>query len=75
MPGMSEHLGDLRSSQSIELGKGLCGLIDDAFLDFTHLTVLMYLVRTAKGPCGPSDIADVIGDPKKAVQAVLVRFE
>jgi hypothetical protein len=75
VPGLSDQLSSFHSSQTVDLGKGLCALIDEALPDFTHLTVLMYLTRNAKGPVTVGEVADQTGDPKKAIQAVLDRFE
>ena len=75
MPGLSDQLSDFHSSQTVDLGKGLCALIDEALPDFTHLTVLMFLIRSAKGPVTVGEIAEATGDPKKAIGAVVDRFE
>ncbi len=75
MPGLSEHLSSFRGNQQIDLGKNLTGFIDSALPDFTHLTVLMYLVRGARTPVTPGQIADETGDPKKMIQQVLDRLE
>jgi len=76
MPGLSDHMSDIRSSsQPLDLGKSVGEFIDAALPDFTHLTVLMYLVRQAKGPCTVGNIAGETGDPKKTIQDVVARFE
>ena len=77
MPGYSDYLNDFRGSgaQPLDLGKAIGGFIDSALPDFTHLTVLMFLVRNAKTPCTAGAIADETGDSKRTVQAVLERFE
>ncbi len=76
MVGLSDHMGAIRAGQQpIDLGKTMGDFIDQTLPDFTHLTVLMYLVRRAKGPCGIGDIAGETGDPKKTIQEVLDRFE
>jgi DNA-binding MarR family transcriptional regulator len=75
VPGLSGELNAFQADRPLELGKGIEKFIEAALLDFTHLTVLMYLVRKAEGPCTPGEIAEDIGDPKKTIADVLERFE
>lgn len=73
--GFTREYKAIRLSQQIELGKGLESFISAALPDFTHMTVLIYLIRQAKDSCSAGDVASTTGDPKAAVQAVLDRFE
>jgi hypothetical protein len=75
VPGLSEELSAYRPTRPVELGKGLENFIDTALPDFTHLTVLLYLMRKARGPCTAGEIAEETGDPKKTIGDVLERFE
>ena len=75
MADMTDHLSSMRNTQQIDLGKSMGEFIDSALPDFTHLTVLMYLVRQAKGPCSCGGIAGETSDPKRLIQGVLDRFE
>jgi hypothetical protein len=75
MPDMTDHFSSMRAGQQLDLGKSVGDFIDAALPDFTHLTVLMFLVRQAKAPCTVGDIAGETGDPKRTIQAVVDRFE
>jgi hypothetical protein len=69
---MAEHGG---GGQKASLGATMENFIDTAIVDFTHMTVLIYLVREAKAGCTAGDVSKVIGDPKKVVQRVFDRFK
>jgi DNA-binding MarR family transcriptional regulator len=73
--GFTGEYRAIRLSQQVDLGKGLESLITAALPDFTHMTVLLYLMRQAKDAVSASDVAAATGDPKAAIQAVLDRFE
>lgn len=76
MPGLAEEMAAFGGGkkQKVELGKQLESFLAGALPDFTHMTVLMYMVREARDGCSTGDIAKFIGDPKKVIQAVLDRF-
>jgi DNA-binding transcriptional ArsR family regulator len=76
MPGLSDELASLGGSrQPLELGKAIEGFIAATLPDFTHFTVLMFLTRQAKGFVSAGDVAEVTGDSKRTVGAVLERFK
>jgi hypothetical protein len=76
MPGYAQQMADFSGKKSgVALGKQIEQFIDQALLDFTHMTVLLYLVREGKSGCTPGGISSVIGDPKKVIQQVLDRFQ
>ena len=75
MPGLGHEMAALGGKKQFSLGPKIEGFIREALPDFAHLTVLMYLVRQAKGGCSAGEVAKFIGDPKKVTQKVLDRFE
>jgi hypothetical protein len=75
MPGLSDELAGLRTgSQDLDLGPGLDKFISEALPDFTHFAVLMFLARQAKSFVSVGEVADVTGDGRSVVAAVLERF-
>ena len=74
MPGLGREMAFLGGKKDLALGPALDRFIAAALLDFTHMTVLMYMVREARGGCSVGDIAKFIGDPKRVIQQVLDRF-
>lgn len=74
MPGLAGDLAAFGGRKELELGKNLEAFIRSALPDFTHMTVLMYMVREAGEGCSTGDIAKFIGDPKRVVQKVIDRF-
>ncbi|MHC4915629.1 MAG: MarR family transcriptional regulator [Planctomycetota bacterium] len=61
--------------EGLVLDKQLEEFIRIALLDFTHMTVLMYMVREAREGCSVGQIAKVTGDSKSVIQRVLDRFD
>ncbi len=74
MPSLAEDMAAFGGSKELELGKNLKAFIKSALPDFTHMTVLMYMVREAREGCSTGDVAKFIGDPKRVVQKVIDRF-
>ncbi len=75
MPGLGQEMAAFSGKkQKVELGKQLESFLADALPDFTHLTVLMYMVREARDGRSTGDISKFIGDPKKVIQRVLDCF-
>jgi DNA-binding transcriptional ArsR family regulator len=76
MPGLGEELASFRArSPEIELGRNLEDFISEVLPDFTHFTVLMFLVRQARGFVSAGDVAEITGDSKGTVRAVLELFK
>jgi hypothetical protein len=73
--GFSGEYRAIRLGQQVDLGKGLESFIAAALPDFTHMTVLIYLVRHVKGTCSVGEVASASGDSKAVIQAVLDRFQ
>ena len=74
MPGLGKDMAAFGQRQDLQLGRNLEEFISVALRDFTHLTVLMYMVREARAGCSAGDIARITNDPKPEIQAVLDRF-
>jgi hypothetical protein len=74
MPGLGQQLAEFGGRGAVQLGKNLEEFISIALRDFTHMTVLMYMVREAREGCTAGDVAGVTSDPKPVIQAVLDRF-
>ncbi len=77
MPGLGRDMVKLGGAKKKELvlGTKLEEFISIALLDFTHMTVLMFMVREAGGGCSVGQVAKVTGDSKAAIVKVLDRFE
>ena len=75
MPGWGQDMAAYGGKKDIQLGKKLDGFIKSALPDFTHMTVLIYLVRGSQEGCTAGNIARLTGDPKREIQKVLDRFK
>jgi hypothetical protein len=60
--------------EEARLGEAMENFIASALLDFTHMTVLIYLVREGRTGVTASDVAKVTGDSRRTVQGVLDLF-
>jgi hypothetical protein len=75
MPGLAQQMADFGGKrEETSLGKGMEEFIDTAILDFTHMTVLIYILREGRDGVSVGQICSVIGDPRKIVQGVLKHF-
>ena len=75
MPGYAQQMADFGGQKQLSLGPQFEAFIDSTLLDFTHMTVLLYMVRHGRDGCSPADIAGITGDSKRVVQKVLQFFE
>ncbi len=76
MPGFAQQMADFSSKpEKVELGKAMDGFISTAIRDFTHMTVLIYLISEGRDGVTVGQISSVIGDPKKVVAGVVKHFE
>jgi hypothetical protein len=79
MPDMNTgHTQEFRAAakaRQIPLGQGVENFVRVALPDVVHLSVLRYLVEHGKGTCSAGEIAQVICEPKAAVQAALEHLE
>ena len=75
MPGYAREMADFGARrEGASLGKPMESFIDNAIPDFTHMTVLIYLVREGREGVTVGEVSKIIGDPKRVVQAVFERF-
>jgi hypothetical protein len=75
MPGFAEQMAEFGSQKEVKLGAQIEAFVDKAVPDFTHMTVLLYLVKETREGQTVGAITKVTGDAKAVVQAVLDRFE